>query len=90
MTANDKPVTLTQAQLETLLESAAEAGAKKALRAVGLHDDKAVGDVLALRGLLDAWRAARDTAWSTAVRLVTTAILAGLIAAVAASLWHKN
>jgi len=90
MVSNDRPVTLTQSQLQSLLETAAEAGARKALSAVGLHDDRAVGDVLALRGLLDAWRSARATAWSTAVRLLTTAALAGIAAAVAASLWQQR
>jgi hypothetical protein len=83
---NDKPVMLSEASLQLLLESAAEAGAKKALAAVGLHDDKAGRDVGDLRGLLDAFRAVKSTILTTIARIVTVAILAAL----AAAIWHKQ
>jgi hypothetical protein len=89
MDRNDRPVTLTQAHLETLLEAAAEAGAKKALRAIGLHDEQAADDVRELRGVLDAWRAAKTTAWNTVVRAITIAVLAALIAGAAVNVWNK-
>lgn len=80
--ANDKPVVLTQAHLVALLEQAAEAGARKALGAVGLHDDKAARDVVDLRSLLDAFRSAKSTALNTIVRVGTVALLAFIGAAV--------
>lgn len=39
-----------------------------------------------LRSLLDAWRDARRTAWQTAVKVVTTGILAALLVGVAIKL----
>ena len=39
-----------------------------------------------LRGLLDAWRDARHTAWQTAIRVVTTGILACLLVGAAIKL----
>lgn len=85
----DETTTLTAPQLRALVEEAAEAGARKALHAVGLHDEHAADDVRELRGVLDAWRSAKRTAWSTVVRVITTALLAALAAGVAVSLWHK-
>ncbi len=69
---------LTPEQLETLLESAAERGAKKALERVGLHDEEAPGDVRDLRGLLDAWRTVRTSILSTVGKAIAVAILAAL------------
>lgn len=51
--------------------------------AVGLHDDDAAADLRDLRGILDAYRAARRTIWQTAIKVTTTALLAALIAGVA-------
>jgi 2-iminoacetate synthase ThiH len=79
---NDKPVILTQAQLTALLEQAAESGARKALSAVGLHDDKAARDVIDLRSLLEAFRSAKNTVWTTIIRVGTVAALAFIGAAV--------
>lgn len=76
-------VALSQEQLELLLNAAAERGAKKALADVGLEGDGAAEDIRTLRGLIDALRIARRTACQTIVRIVTTAILASLIAGIA-------
>lgn len=87
MTANnDKPIILTQAQLAALLEQAAEAGARKALGAVGLHDDKAARDVVDLRSLLDAFRSAKNTALTTIVRAGVIALLAFI----GATVWSRQ
>lgn len=78
----DPILRLTRAELETLVERAAEEGARKALERIGLHDDDAPGDVRDLRGLLEAWRDARRTAWATIIKAATTVLLAALAAGV--------
>jgi hypothetical protein len=59
-----KPLTLTHAQLEDLLETAADRGARKALASVGLQDDKAPIDIRQLRDLLAMYRVVRNSALS--------------------------
>jgi hypothetical protein len=71
---------------EALIERAAEEGARRALAAVGLHDEDAANDVRDLRTLLAAWRSAKRTAWQTAVKVLTTAVLAALLAGLAVKL----
>jgi hypothetical protein len=46
-------------ELEAMIQRAAEAGAKKALRDVGLQDDDAVHDMREISDLLDSWRSAK-------------------------------
>lgn len=70
------------ALLDTLLERAAEAGAKKALEKIGLHDEGAGTDVRELRGLLETWRSAKSTVGATIAKVVTTAVLTALAAGV--------
>lgn len=69
---------LTDEQIREFIEAAATIGAKKALRDLGLHDDDAGKDVQELRGLLDAWRSAKKTAWETTVKVTTTLFLSAL------------
>lgn len=53
-----------------------EIGATRALERIGIHDEKdASRDIKDLRDLLAAFREARHTAASTAVRLITTVVL---------------
>jgi hypothetical protein len=68
------------------MANAAKLGAREALRELGLHDDTAATDIRSLRGLLDAWRSARKTAYETTVRVVTTGLLAILAAGLAVGL----
>lgn len=70
-------------ELEVLLDRAAEEGARRALAAIGLEDGRAAADVRDLRELLSAWRQAKRAAWQTAVRFVTTVVLAALLAGLA-------
>lgn len=84
--SNPPRVTLPEGEFEALLERAAETGARRALKEVGLDGTSAAEDVRELRLLLAGFRLARDTAVQTAVRLVTTAILLALIAGVAIKL----
>ena len=78
-------ITVTEAQLELMIARAAEAGAKKALCDIGLHDDDAAADVRELRGLLDSWRDAKKTAWKTFVGWVTK----GLLVMLALGAWYQ-
>jgi hypothetical protein len=65
--------------LDELLTRAAEKGAERALAALGLENGHAAKDIRDLRGLIEAWRQARQTAWQTFIKLVTTGILVALI-----------
>jgi hypothetical protein len=72
-----------QEAYELLLDRAAEGGARRALAAIGLEDGRAAADVRDLRELLAAWRQAKRAAWQTAVRFITTVVLAALLAGLA-------
>ena len=65
--------------LDELLIRAAEKGAERALAALGLENGHAAKDIRDLRGLIEAWRQARQTAWQTFIKLITTGILVALI-----------
>ena len=77
------PVLVDLGELEVLLDRAAEGGARRALAAIGLEDLRAAADVRDLRELLAAWRQAKRAAWQTAIRFVTTVVLAALLAGLA-------
>lgn len=66
-------------EFEALLELVAERGARAALAEVGLDGARAAHDIRELRGLLEAYNAARRTAWQTVVRIATTGFLLALI-----------
>lgn len=76
---NDFPIrpqiTLTEPEIQLLIDRAAEAGARKALHDIGLHDENAHADVKELRGLLDSWRDAKRTAFKTTVSWATKGFL---------------
>jgi hypothetical protein len=55
-------------------------------RTVGLENGHAAADIRDLRGLIEAWRDARRTAWQTAVKVVTTGVQAALLVGVAIKL----
>ena len=76
---------MTELELEAMIQRAAEAGAKKALRDVGLQDDAAVHDMREIRDLLDSWRSVKRTAGKTLTQIITTLILGALLAGTAAS-----
>ena len=62
-----------------MLDCAAERGAERCLAHLGLENGGAARDIRDLRGLLEAWRDARKTAWQTTIKLTTTGILAILL-----------
>ena len=93
MTEETQPATLVENMLllrreefDDLLDRAAERGAERALAHIGLENGHAAKDIRELRDLLEAWRDARRTAWQTAVKVVTTGILAALLVGAALKL----
>jgi hypothetical protein len=72
-------VSLRPDDLDELLTRAAERGAERALASLGLENGQAAADIRDLRGLIEAWRDARKTAWQTVVRVLTTGVLALLL-----------
>ncbi len=83
---NHRFISLHDGDFEVLLERAAERGARRALKDVGLEEPDAAEDLRELRRLLSALRLARTTAFQTGVRLATTALLLALMAGVAIKL----
>lgn len=81
-------ICLRPAELQELLQDAAEEGAKRTLARLGLDDDKAVQDMREVRDVLSAWRSARRVAWETVVRAVTVALLGAMVAGLALHLWE--
>jgi len=77
---------LRREDLEELLDRAAERGAERCLAHLGLENGSAARDIRELRDLLDAWRAARHTAWQTFVKVLTTGLLAALLVGAAIKL----
>jgi hypothetical protein len=68
--------------LRALVEESSQAGARRALGALGLDDERARRDMDELRELLGAWREAKKSAWKAVVawvvRLVLAMVLVGL------------
>jgi hypothetical protein len=77
---------MTQAELDQLLEKAAERGARLALESVGLHDDAAGKDIRDLRTLIDSWRTAKRAALTTIIQWMTV----GILGAIAATIYWKR
>ena len=70
---------LRREDFDELLDRAGERGAERCLAHLGLENGHAAKDIRELRDLLEAWRDARRTAWQTAIKVVTTGILAALL-----------
>lgn len=85
-TERRKMATLPQEELEAMLDRAAERGAERCLAHLGLENGHAAQDIRELRDLLEAWRDARRTAWQTAVKVITTGLLAALLVGAAIKL----
>ncbi|QEP43023.1 hypothetical protein D5085_07780 [Ectothiorhodospiraceae bacterium BW-2] len=73
-------VTMPREEFEALLEEVAEKGARHALADVGLDGDDAAHDIRTLRSLLEAYNAAKRTAWHTFVKILTTGFVLALLA----------
>lgn len=81
---------ITEAQLKDMLEEAALAGAKRALEQLGLHDADAARDVGEMRGLLEAWRDVRRTAWQTFIQSVVKGLLLVIVLGTTAYIWRNT
>jgi hypothetical protein len=74
--------TITNEELEAMLDRAARKGAKEALASIGLLDDSAQRDITEMRSLLEAWRDTRKSIWNTVTKVVTVSILTFIAGAV--------
>mgnify|MGYP003387497625 CR=1 FL=1 len=72
--------------LNAMLDAAAERGAKRALEAVGLHDEAAGNDIRDLRTLIVSWRDIKRSAMRSFVGWVTASVLGFIATAV----WVKS
>lgn len=66
---------LTDEQLEALLERASHKGAQRALSDIGLQDTDAVHDIKDLRNLIDGYREIKRTVASTVLKWLIVAFL---------------
>jgi hypothetical protein len=73
----DDRILLRKEDFDELLDRAAERGARRALADVGLDG---AHDIRELRNLLEAFNAAKHTAWETVIRMVTTGFVLALVA----------
>jgi hypothetical protein len=76
MTPQDGITTLTDAQLEAMLDRSAKRGARAALKEIGLDDDDAGADIHELRTVLTAWRETKRAVWTQVVKALVTLLLA--------------
>jgi hypothetical protein len=65
--------------LRALIEESSQAGAERALGALGLGDPRARRDMDELRELLQAWRDAKKVAWKEVVTWAIRILLAVLV-----------
>ncbi|WP_127476525.1 DUF6127 family protein [Sulfurivermis fontis] len=79
-TMQDGMVVMPRDEFEKMLECAAERGARRALADVGLDGEDAAHDIRELRNLLDAFNAAKHTAWHTLIRIITTGFILMIVA----------
>lgn len=75
-------INMDKAELNKLLDEAAQRGAKAALKEIGLDDEMAIHDIRDLRDLLEAWKITTRSVWSTAVKVLTVAALSALAAGI--------
>jgi hypothetical protein len=69
--------------LQAVVEEASEAGARRALAALGLEDRTARRDMDELRELLGTWRDVKKSAWQTVARWIVRILLAILMVSIA-------
>ena len=74
--------TITNDELEAMLDRAARKGAKEALASIGLLDDSAQRDITEMRSLLEAWRDTRKSIWNTVTKVITVSVLTFIAGAV--------
>lgn len=70
-----------------IIQEAVRAGVKQALEGLGLHDEKAAGDLRDLRQLMADWRSVRLSVVQTIGKAVGLAILAAFAGYMASQKW---
>lgn len=80
MSATKRQLLVTEEQMDELLERAAKAGAKQALKELGLGDENAGNDIRDIRSILDGFREARKTVFLAFLKWGTAAILTFIVA----------
>ena len=73
-------VTIPHEEFESMLERAAERGARHALHEVGLDREDAAHDIRELRHLLDAFTEAKKTAGLAVVKMLVTGLVMAVLA----------
>lgn len=87
MSPKDGLTTLSDDQLERMLDRAAKRGAREALKEVGLGDENAGNDIHEVRSLLVAWRSTKQAIWTQVVKMVVTLLLASMAGGLAMMAW---
>lgn len=70
---------MTAADLEKMMEEAANRGANRALERVGLHDESAGRDIQEIRTLLSSWRSVKSEALKSVTGMLTKTLLVALL-----------
>ncbi len=65
--------------LRAMVEEASEVGAERALRSLGLMDERAGSDISELRQLIQGWRDAKKSAVSAVIGWVVRSVVALLL-----------
>lgn len=84
--SSHEPSNIPQPLLESMLDRAAEKGAKRALADVGIGGKEAGEDIRELRSLLSALQMAKRTMWQTIIRMITIGFILSLMAGAAIKL----
>ncbi|PCI51904.1 MAG: hypothetical protein COB49_00435 [Alphaproteobacteria bacterium] len=87
-------ISISEEKLEKMLSRACHRGAKKALEAVGLHDEAAGDDIRELRSVLSGFRDAKKTVWRAFLGWLTrwaiTLFLIGICFKMGLIPWDKS
>jgi len=75
---DSETITMTKQELAEMQKNCAQEGARLALAAIGLADEKALEDISDLRDLLSAFRSAKAIVWQTVVKYITMFALGAL------------
>lgn len=78
-----KRLLIEAADLRAMLDKSAEDGARKALAAIGLHDEEAANDVRGIRQMMADWRAMKRGVLTSLGNL----IVLGVMSLIGAGIW---
>jgi hypothetical protein len=72
-------MSMTKEEFDNALDRAAAAGARRALKELGLEDENAGEDLRELRKLMASWKEVRKSALQAIVKFLTTALFGALL-----------